>query len=308
MTVRRQICRSVATIALGCLAFAGGVRAEDTPLAPAPIMIDGAPPPRKIDEVKAVLGQALSTSPDATVKPLRIVLCASEKDPAHNKPGYHDYPLWRTRWTKLLGQAKGIQVEEATDWPTSEQWKAADVIAVNSWNPAWFLERDAAKITALGEQIDAFLARGGGLVFIHYALNAGPNAPQLASRLGLAWTDGSKPRGGAKDWVLNQEHPLAAGFTTWENPDESYWNMKGDLKAAHGKILATSLEENAPQPQMWTREVGKGRVFVCVPGHFTWTYDDPLYRILVFRGMMWTAKEPIDRLAPIVLVGARVAP
>jgi trehalose utilization protein len=282
--------------------------ADDEPLEPAPIMIEGAPPPRKIDEVKAVLGDALTAKPDPNAKKLRIVLCASEKDPYHNKPGFHDYPLWRSRWTKLLSTAKGIEVEQATDWPTEDQWKTADVIAINSWNPAWFLERDEKKITALGEQMDEFLARGGGLVFIHYALNAGPNAPQLASRLGLAWTDGSKPRGGAKDWVLDQDHPLAAGFEKWENPDESYWNMKGDLQAAKAKVLATSVEEDKPQPQMWTREVGKGRVFVCVPGHFTWTYDDPLYRVLVFRGMMWTAKEPADRLAPIVLTGARVAP
>jgi hypothetical protein len=29
-----------------------------------------------------------------------------------------------------------------------------------------------------------------------------------------------------------------------------------------------------------------GRVFVSVPGHFTWTFDDSLCRILILRGLM----------------------
>ena len=27
--------------------------------------------------------------------------------------------------------------------------------------------------------------------------------------------------------------------------------------------------------------VGKGRVYSCVPGHYTWTFDDPYFRILL---------------------------
>ena len=37
------------------------------------------------------------------------------------------------------------------------------------------------------------------------------------------------------------------------------------------------------------------------------THDDPLYRILILRGMMWSARQPIDRLAPLSVIGARVA-
>jgi hypothetical protein len=158
-----------------------------------------------------------------------------------------------------------------------------------------------------GEDMDRFLARGGGIVFIHYALNAGANAGALAQRLGLAWNiPPAKFRHGATDWMLDKSHPLAAGFESFQIPDESYWHLTGDLAAAKGRVLATSLEENAPTPQMWTREVGPGRVFVSVSGHFTWTYDDPFYRILIFRGMMWSARQPLDRLAPLSVIGARV--
>ena len=49
--------------------------------------------------------------------------------------------------------------------------------------------------------------------------------------------------------------------------------------------LATSVEDGQPTPQMWTREAGKGRVFVAIPGHYNWTFDDPLARVLILRGM-----------------------
>lgn len=289
------------------IAWASGREAVETPFAPAPLMVPGAPAPRARCDVAHILGEALAADMDRDAKPLTIVLCASEKDAAHGAPGAHDYPLWRSRWTRLLGMAPGITVVQADRWPTAEQWQRADVIAFNSHNPAWASQNDAAKITRQGEEMDQFLARGGGIVFIHYALNAGRHAGALAQRLGLAWNiPPARFRHGATDWVLDKAHPLAAGFTDFKIPDESYWRLTGDLAAAQGKVLATSLEENAPTPQMWTREAGAGRVFVSIPGHYTWTYDDPLYRILIFRGLMWTAKQPLDRLAPFSIIGARV--
>ena len=278
------------------------------PFESAPIVLEGAPAPRKLVEVQAILGEALTPTVDSHPRKIRIVLCASDKDPAHGRPGAHDYPLWRTRWTRLLGRANGITVEPANDWPTREQWETADVIAFNSYNPAWSLEGSPVNAAGIGAQMDAFLARGGGIVFIHFALNAGQNAGQLASRLGLAWGAGSRFRHGVTDWSLEFSHPLAKGFREWQIPDESYWNLTGDLIATRSQVLATSFEENEPRPQMWTREVGPGRIFVSIPGHYTWTYDDPLFRILIFRGIMWSAHEPIDRLAPLVLIGARVTP
>ncbi len=276
------------------------------PFEPAPLVIPGAPAPRQLSEVKTILGDKLTPSLAENTKPLRIVLCASEKDKGHAKPGYHDYPLWRSRWTRLLGMAPGITVEQANDWPTAEQWRTADVIAINSHNPAWSSPSDDAELQVRSAEIDAFLARGGGFVSIHWSVNAGASVGALAQRLGLAWGKGAKYRHGANDWVLDKTHPLAAGFDAFQIPDESYWHLTGDLVAAKASVLATSLEENAHTPQMWTREVGPGRVFVSIPGHFTWTHDDPLYRILILRGMMWSARQPIDRLAPLSVIGARV--
>jgi type 1 glutamine amidotransferase len=57
----------------------------------------------------------------------------------------------------------------------------------------------------------------------------------------------------------------------------------------------------------WTHQPGPGRVFGCVLGHYTWTFDDPYFRVLVLRGIAWAAGESPYRFDPLVLRGARVA-
>ena len=80
--------------------------------------------------------------------------------------------------------------------------------------------------------------------------------------------------------------------------DESYWNLTGDLPP--DRVLVWGTEENQPQPLFWSLEPGLGRVFVSIPGHYSWTFDDSLYRILLLRGIAWSAKEPVDRFNRLV--------
>ena len=96
---------------------------------------------------------------------------------------------------------------------------------------------------------------------------------------------------------------ITRGFSRLSIHDESYWQLSGDPASIH--VLATSLEEGKPQPVIWTRENGPGRVFVSIPGHYTWTFDDPLFRVLILRGISWAAHAPEDRLTPLAAIGAR---
>jgi putative heme-binding domain-containing protein len=264
------------------------------------------PPPRRRAEVEALLENdhatrhpqhAATTGSQSLLMSAatRIVLCASPKDAGHGAPGFHDYPLWRERWAKLLALADGVTVETAESWPTAEQWARAKVIAFYHDNPAW--SADKAK------ELDDFLARGGGLVFLHWSMNAYRDVAPLAERLGRAWGRGSRFRYGLEE-LRFQPHDITAGFATTLFTDESYWNLTGDFAGA--TVLATCIEDGQPQPQVWVRTQGKGRVFVCIPGHFTWTFDDPLYRVLVLRGICWVAGQPLDRLGELATIGARL--
>jgi putative heme-binding domain-containing protein len=266
---------------------------------PAPIVLPNPPPPRPTAELEPALRAHPAPAAADKLKPLRIVLCAADKDAAHLRAGMHDYPLWRERWSALLGVAPGVVVETADRWPSTEQWQRADIVVSFHSNPAWSAER--------APDIDAFLARGGGLVFLHYSINAAKDRLALAQRLGHAWGEkGNKYRIGATPIVFNA-HDITKGFPLNQPVgfnDETYADMLGDLTG--WSVLATSAEPSGQAPQVWLREHGKGRFFVCIPGHHTWTHDDPLYRLLVFRGMLWSAREPLGRFNELTTLGARL--
>ena len=103
--------------------------------------------------------------------------------------------------------------------------------------------------------------------------------------------------------IHNTDHPIVRNFDQLSLYDESYWKLTG--QPADVTLLATSIEDGMPTPQMWTTEKGKGRVFVSIPGHYSWTFDDPLFRILLLRGIAWTAHEPVDRFNDLVTPGAQ---
>jgi len=251
------------------------------------------PAPRKLDEVVQVLGGP--PQPPANPKPLRLLLVAGPKD---HGPDEHDYPLWLERWPHLLALGENVSVKTSMGFPSRAQLGACDVAVFYNANNAW----DAEKATA----IDEFHKRGGGAVYLHYAVDGGKDPAGVAERMGLAFTFGSKFRHGEFDLVFTQpNHPITRGFPALHFTDETYWNMRGD--AARLNILGTSVEDGAPRPELWTLEREKSRIVACIPGHYTWTFDDPLFRVLVFRSICWAAREEnVDRLAELSTLGARV--
>jgi type 1 glutamine amidotransferase len=88
-------------------------------------------------------------------------------------------------------------------------------------------------------------------------------------------------------------HRILAGLPSkLDFTDESYWQLAGDRQKI--QVLATTAEEDAPQPILWTYERGEGRVFCSILGHYSWTFDDPLFRLMLLRAIAWTptARRP----------------
>jgi putative heme-binding domain-containing protein len=248
------------------------------------------PKPRTLAEVKAALAGA--PNPAEKTRPIHIVLVAGKKD---HGIGEHDYPAFQKKWSELLSAADGAEVSTAWEWPSAEQFKKADAMVFfqhGDWN-----DRRAA-------DIDPYLKRGGGLVYLHWAIDGQKGGHEFAKRIGLAGLGVVGFRHGEESLAFNRaaNHPITRNFDTLKLFDETYWKMAGSLPA--GRVLATSVEDGQPRPQIWSLEPGKGRVFVAIPGHFSWTFDDPLFRILLLRGIAWAAHEPVDRFNDLVLVGA----
>ncbi len=255
------------------------------------------PPSRTRAEVEAMMGRPARDAKASRipgVKPLRIVLVSGPKD---HGPGEHDYPAWQRRWKDLLARAEGVEVETAAEWPGRAQWGRADLVVFYLWNHAWTAERY--------KDLDAYLARGGGIVALHSAIIADTKPEALAERFGLAaQPDRTKYRHGPLELtaVADKDHPITRGFTRAGFVDETYWPPVGDSKQV--EVLATAVEAGQSWPMLWTYRVGKGRVFCSVLGHYAWTFDDPLFRLLVLRGMAWAADESTRRFESAALDGA----
>ncbi|MGV3774980.1 MAG: ThuA domain-containing protein [Verrucomicrobiales bacterium] len=257
---------------------------------------DPAPPPaRKMEEVLKIFGDV----PQAPSNParLRILLVGGPKDHGIDE---HDYPLWLERWSQLLAMGEKVEVTTATGFPTAEQLAAADVALFYNANPDWNMEKAA--------MLDQFHEQGGGAVYLHYGVDGGKEPAAAAERIGLAFTFGSKFRHGTFDLVFTQaDHPITRNFPSVSFVDETYWNMRGDVSRLN--VIGTAVEDGNPQPELWTLERGKSRIVGCIPGHYTWTFDDPIYRALVFRSICWAARlDDVDRLAELSIIGARLAP
>ncbi len=51
---------------------------------------------------------------------------------------------------------------------------------------------------------------------------------------------------------------------------------------------------------MWTKVVGRGKVFATNLGHNYFTFNDPYFRIILLRSMAWTMNESFDPFKPLV--------
>ena len=297
-----------------------------------------APTPRSRAEVEAVLAKAPGPPAVDQLRSLHVVLLADVKD---HGPGAHDYPLWQQRWTLLLGGrqaaedavkqvnlfgpppeanaeetmsgAAKVKVTTAWKWPSKEQLKSADLIVMQCYRSGgqtrrtWSDERIA--------ELEAYLTRGGGFAVVHPATYtvrdlSQPGGDRVAALSGLAFDRSIIVRHGPiKLRITASDHPICLGLPqTIDLIDEPYWPPVGDLSKV--TVLATSDEsvpkdsdKISPQPMYWTGQHGKGRIFACVPGHFTWTFDDAYFRILLLRGMAWAAGESPYRFDPLVMRG-----
>jgi len=304
----------ITTVVVGLVVMAGVCFAAEAPMA------------RSRAEVQAVLAKAPSVDA-GELRPLNVVLLADVKDHENNQYA-HNYPLWQKRWellfggaacsgekqANLYGSARGdkaalrgaanVNVSKAWDWPTEEQFENADVILAFCYID-WNDEMHA--------QLRRYLERGGGLVVIHSATWTRKEWQYASGAAGLMGIGGFKKfRHGPIDVkIVEPEQPLCMGLPEMIRfHDETYWPPTPMMDGV--EVLATSDEiiddagHKAPQPVLWTYTCGKGRVVGCQPGHFTWTFDDPYFRIMLLRATAWAAGESPYRFDALVLRDARV--
>jgi uncharacterized protein len=91
------------------------------------------------------------------------------------------------------------------------------------------------------------------------------------------------------------EHPITRGIDDFELHTEQYWVLTDD----YVDVLATTTtavrrwgawHRPVTAPAVWTRQWGRGRVFVATPGHKVDILAEPNVRTIVERGLLWAAR------------------
>jgi type 1 glutamine amidotransferase len=166
------------------------------------------------------------------------------------------------------------------------------------------------------DDVRKHLVHGRGFVVVHPAviIPSEMNINEMTDLIGLAWENWyTRFRHGPMELkIAAKDHPICLGLPeTIHFVDEAYWPLRGDkskvtILATSDEDTGTDTQQKKPEPMFWTHQRGKGRIFGCILGHYTWTFDDPYLRILLLRGMAWAAREPVYRFDPLVLDGAPV--
>ena len=234
--------------------------------------------------------------------------------PEDHGGGEHDYIRIKELFVPMLKSISRVTVEEAYLFPSQEQFDRADLMIQFLHLPNLTDEQLA--------MYQAFVNRGGNVVSIHESCIMRPvdRAKKLAGCIGCSW-QGNKDSHWGKfshdhPLFLKTKHPAFAGLPkSVRLNDESYWSL---LQAENVEVIGTiapqSNKDDTPfadilkskgarSEAFWTYTSGKGRVFGTTTGHYTYTYFDPMYRLILLRGIAWCLREDPAPFMPLVFQG-----
>ena len=191
-------------------------------------------------------------------------------------------------------QEHGFWVE-VHDGP--EVYADADRLARTDLVLQCYTQGEATDEQVLG--LSAAVAAGTGLAGWHGGLvDSFRGSPDYLHLTGGQWA--AHPGGFVAhdvDVVPDQaEHELVAGLAPrWSLDTEQYWVLADELN----DVLATTtfgVRDDTPWrepvtcPAVWTRQWGRGRVFVSTVGHKLEDLDHPDVRTLTERGLLWASR------------------
>jgi type 1 glutamine amidotransferase len=217
-------------------------------------------------------------------------------------PGQHDYPQLLADWSKVL-TAHGAVVDGSLHFPSAQELAQTDVLVMYKGDAGYMTDEEKATL-------DAFVARGGGLVSFHDTL-CGPDPAYYSTIVGGAKKHGETnfSAGSIKYSIADPAHPIMKGMTDFAIEDEAFMLMTwASNPGIH--VLATApmppsgsagTHVGEVVPQIWTYEhtVPGGqpsRAFVWMQGHAYSNFADPKIQSMLLRGIAWAAKRPVDEL------------
>jgi type 1 glutamine amidotransferase len=217
--------------------------------------------------------------------------------------GLHDYPQFLADWSKVLTQ-HGAVVDGALHAPRSADLEHTDVVVVYKGDAGYITDSERAAL-------DAFVARGGGLISIHDSL-CGPDPASFAALVGAAKKHGEVNytlEAPIHYTIVDKAHPIMKDMPELTITDEAFYSLTF-AKTGNFHVLANNEIPGTPSagthkgevvPQIWTYEhTAPGgrpaRAFVWMQGHTYANFANDAIQKMLLRAIAWTGNRPVDEL------------
>jgi type 1 glutamine amidotransferase len=247
----------------------------------------------------AVSGAAPAASAEEKAKPVRVLLVLGS-------PPFHDIRTFAPVLEKVLDRVGGFQVsrlEPPADKPPNDpahlarlaDLKRSDYDVLVFYTSGYKLDEPQERA------LEQFVEDGGGVVALHGASGTFANSRVWLRLLGGRFAGHIPGTHTLNVVVADPKHPVTAGVGDFTIVDEEYKHTLADVTR---HVLAKFRERPAgsdPTANMdivWTREVGKGRVFYCGLGHGKEAWENPAWQKLVVQGILWAAGRPREVTVP----------
>ncbi len=149
--------------------------------------------------------------------------------------------------------------------------------------PEWAYTTDPA----LRLTLEQFVLGGGGLLALHTAVVCFDDWDRWGDILGATWkwdVSSHGPQAAALVEPTGWAHPITDGIGSFSVDDEVYEHLdpRSDLEP-----LLVVERRGRPEPVLWARTFGRGRVVVDTLGHDVTSWRHPSRQILARRSCAW---------------------
>ncbi len=208
---------------------------------------------------------------------------------------YHDYETLPPRLADRLEDRGDVRIAVTSDLSVLTDFNLADY-DVLLFNTCQQTELPPAAREAIMRHV-----RGGkGLVAMHCSLWSFQWWPEWAEMIG-GFAPGHDKYGPFPVTVVDTGHPtmlgLGGGFTLTDEPytvDRHQPAVELLIRTANVHNDRDGNLRDGPEPQVWVRDWGDGRVFTLTFGHDEQSQMDERFITLLHNGILWSARRLPD--------------
>src|SRR5438067_3851912 len=212
-------------------------------------------------------------------------------------PPFHDIRTLPPILEEVLGQVGGFQVtrlEPPKDRPPDDPAHLAKLkdIKRSDYDVLLFYTLRYQLDELQERALEKFVEDGGGLVGLHGASFSFSNSKVWFRLLGAQFTGHIPGTHPLNIVIADPKHPIMAGVEPFTITDEEYKHKFADVDRhvlARFRERPPESDQKANMDIIWTREVGKGRVFYCALGHGKDAWENPSWQKLIVQGILWSA-------------------